>query len=319
MSVSDVTLSKLGVHSTWEFVKDPHKPEVYIQPDVLPNMASTWTTEVVFVTGASEDHFTESFDLIGSIHTYFPGCKIYFYDLGLAKGHRTEVKSWCNVQLRDVNYNKYPAHVRNLFTYSFKPLLLHEVLTSHRVAFWVDSSVRITRDTSESLFSAAVNSSGLVQALTQSLGNSIYAVTHPKMFRYLVHDVIRLKTIDIIAAGALLVFKTRTVYERVVYWWVLCGLDPSCISPTDKLICPGGLIHRSYDYRHLYWLGCHRYDQSSLNIITDHVYGGERPYIPRAAGLEAIRKPSTNFQVTDLKCPSGHVHSQQTVLPKDIE
>ena len=45
-------------------------------------------------------------------------------------------------------------------------------------------------------------------------GHSNYAVTHPDMYRYLVTDIEKQKTIEQFGAGALLIYRT----EKVCYF-----------------------------------------------------------------------------------------------------
>ena len=47
--------------------------------------------DFVIVTAASSDHFSESLDLIGSIHHYYPQHKLIYFDLGLSDSQIKQV------------------------------------------------------------------------------------------------------------------------------------------------------------------------------------------------------------------------------------
>lgn len=46
----------------------------------------------MFVTGASDNHFSESQDVIGGIQKYYPDRKIFYFDLGLSDINRNKVR-----------------------------------------------------------------------------------------------------------------------------------------------------------------------------------------------------------------------------------
>ena len=58
---------------------------------VFANLTGDFLEEFVFVTAASANHYKESIDAIATVQKYFPGRKIYYYDLGLKSAQRKEV------------------------------------------------------------------------------------------------------------------------------------------------------------------------------------------------------------------------------------
>eukprot|EP00731_Ephydatia_muelleri_P010040 Em0005g626a len=96
---------------------------------------------MVAVTSLSSNHFAEGQDNFGSLQKYFPRTKIIVYDLGLTESERRQLTSYCNVELRNFPFEKYPDHVRDLQTYAFKPLVVSEVAREYEVILYGDASV----------------------------------------------------------------------------------------------------------------------------------------------------------------------------------
>ena len=55
------------------------------------NLTGDFLQEFVFVTAASANHYSQSIDAVASVQKYFPGRKIYYYDLGVDAKQLNEV------------------------------------------------------------------------------------------------------------------------------------------------------------------------------------------------------------------------------------
>ena len=66
--------------------------------------------KLVVVTGISSNHFQESRSLFGSVHEQMPNTKIIVYDIGLTKSQVSTLQTYCNVEIRKFNFQKYPKH-----------------------------------------------------------------------------------------------------------------------------------------------------------------------------------------------------------------
>ena len=185
INVSDILLETLGIPRRCQGHDIQNK---FLAIDELKDLRTTWKQEVVFVTGASSDHYTESIDLVGSVQKYFPGQKIIFFDLGLEAKEVDAIQKWCNVEMRRFEFEMYPPHARKLLTYAFKPLIIQQMLREFSVVFWMDSSVRITAECGDELFSTAVASHGLVQPIPIGTQLSIFALTHSTTLGYFALD-----------------------------------------------------------------------------------------------------------------------------------
>lgn len=62
--------------------------------------------------------------LIGNFQFYFPNQKLIVYDIGLGKSSAKRVRSFCNVEYRKFDFEKYPDHVRTLVQFRWKSLIL---------------------------------------------------------------------------------------------------------------------------------------------------------------------------------------------------
>ena len=76
--------------------------------EVFANLADDFLEEFVFVTAASANHYKESIDAIATVQKYFPGRKIYYYDLGLKSAQRKEV---CDKSI----YSEYNESATSIF------------------------------------------------------------------------------------------------------------------------------------------------------------------------------------------------------------
>ena len=96
----------------------------------------------LIVSAVSSNHFEESKDMIGSAQKYLPKRRIVMYDLGLEKAQRKELETFCNVELRTFDFNKYPAYFRTLFKYAWKGFIIKTVAQETEHLFWADASIR---------------------------------------------------------------------------------------------------------------------------------------------------------------------------------
>ncbi|CAH1774565.1 unnamed protein product, partial [Owenia fusiformis] len=246
----------------------------------------------VFVTASSRNHFNESLDLIGSIQTYYPDRDIYYYDIGLEDENVAKIKTMCRVKYRQFDFEAYPPHVSIIKTYAFKPLIIKEMMTEHRVGvFWVDASIRIKTGGTETLWKKMKNGNGLVLFINK-FTNRIYAVTHIDMYEFLPADEQEMRRRNEYGCGALLIYNTKFAYEHFFKWFVLCALNAECIKPDgSKKQCDEKQKDISA-YRN-----CHRFDQSALNILISNMYnfqGSFQAEICDTKKLSVIRGETEN-------------------------
>ena len=71
-----------------------------------------------------------------------PNTKIIVYDIGLTKNQVSTLQTYCNVEIRKFNFQKYPEHFKNLINYSWKTAIAKEMSKEFELFFYCDSSVR---------------------------------------------------------------------------------------------------------------------------------------------------------------------------------
>ena len=170
-----------------------------------------------------------------------------------------------------------------------------EELTTHTGLIWFDSSVRLHTNNLTFTKETIVNTNGI--ALLTTTGHSTYAVTHPDMYLYLpIHQKPARKEQRAMTAIAL--YRTKTVIEDIMFWLLLCSLDQNCIAPTWRIFC-------TFEDRFLEYAGCHRFDQSAMNIILLNLYKHDNYifYPEKQTGVSVQRMETKYFKLKI--CPSN--------------
>ncbi|CEF70146.1 Protein of unknown function DUF1647 family-containing protein [Strongyloides ratti] len=116
-----------------------------LDDDDYVDLVNNRMPKIKVVTAFSENHRDEAALLLASFKKHFPGQKIIVYSLGLKKKTKKFLKKLCFVEFRNFNFKKYPKHVSNIMNYSFKILVLAEVLKEYGSVIWADASVRFRK------------------------------------------------------------------------------------------------------------------------------------------------------------------------------
>jgi len=228
------------------------------------------------VSYASELYYPRVLNLLGSLHVWEPQQRIVVYDLGMSQSQLSAMQCMHNVDVRPFNFSAYPAHVRNLFQYAFKPLLVYDALQHASAVMILDSGIEVR---------APLRS--IKQHLRQhghffaSQPNKVWLKTHDDTFRALGVDVNaaefpqQWRDVPFCAAAIFGFVRTHpsAAYERVVVRAAECALQGAgCLSP------PGS--GRSN----------HNFDQSVYSILM------------RVEGLQCRRE--MRFREMDMsRCP----------------
>ena len=228
---------------------------------------------MVAVTSLSSNHFNEAHDYFGSLHRFYPHLKIIVYDLGLNDDERSTLKSYCNVaEIRPFRFENYPGHVRSLFLYSWKPLVVQEASKDFEVILYGDASVRML----SSDMSPAINELIKFPFLSGSPHDKIVGLTHDGMINYL-HSPPRhtMGTFTGTQGGVWLMWANSLMKRTVIPEWADCALHTECIAPeggTQLYTC--NLAWRA-QYSDGRYIGCHRYDQAAISMILARDFGLE--------------------------------------------
>ena len=266
------------------------------------NTITSFMQRLVTVTAISDNHFDESQDMLHSVKRCLPNNKVILYDLGLSDTNKRRIEElYKNVEIRPFpfwNYENLP-HVRNLLTYAWKPILIKEVSLEHDVIMYGDSSMRM-------------KSCDLKKALAHlfyfpifgAVGLHYIAIefTHDGMIEYLQYPKNRkdLAHMYSIEATGFLLWANATMKEILIDPWLDCALHEECIAPPGAELWP---CHFSF-HRDGRYTGCHRYDQSALDIILAREFGSGSA---QRAHNEAVRNSIWIFEKQNtLNNNAGH-------------
>ncbi len=175
---------------------------------------------------------------------------------------------------------------------------LQLTLKSHPGVFWVDTSIKLTNWTHSGITLKALKASHGALLLS-STGHSTYAATHPQMYKYLATDINNMKKEEQRESGAMMIFRTKTLYEEVLSWWAFCALVEDCIAPIPERAC------RFTDDTYNEWAGCHRFDQSAINILLSNAvkpYDSWRYYVHNSGQINVSRGVKISPYSLKYKC-----------------
>lgn len=221
------------------------------------------------VTAVSSNHFHELLKHLEQFHRFVPNKKLIVYDLGLTQDEVYALRRVNYVEYRNFDFSAYPKHVRNLHSYSWKPLIMQRVLAEQGGIMWLDSSVKIKKPYTKVLEQMVNYSSGFLYYL-HPVGDTILSSTHPKMLEYLpMQKNLNERKLLLPQAGGVLAFNTPEIRKFIFKWAILCSLIQDCIIPK------GSTKHCDPKYPEERTGGCHRHDQSMFAILVTNLFRAE--------------------------------------------
>ena len=237
------------------------------------NCIDIMVERLVIATGISSNHYQEAMaGMIGSVQRMMPKTKIIVYDLGLTVEQRDNVSRTCGVELRTFNFTKYPDHVSpgTLNNFAWKPLIAAELSKEYEVIMWGDSSVRLLEPLQKHVFPH------FLDVELPFVGTLAYAVivqmTHNKTLEYLNVSRESMKGLRTIQGGCWVVwFNDKT--KRLLNSWVDCALHKECIAPEGSKKGPCNQRKLGLTRNDVNYCGCHRFDQSALDVILFRDFG----------------------------------------------
>ena len=229
---------------------------------------------LVVVTAFSSNHFEEAQDLIASVQANLPYTRLIVYDLGLTVGNKTRLSKYCNVEIYPIDFSKYPPHAKHINKYAWKPIITSEISKQYEVVIYGDASLRILHPVLESIIPLLLDFPFVSGPMS---GEPIPRLTHDSTLRYLGLEMSRKEAaneLDMTLQAIYSAWFTEVIRENWLKRWLDCALHEECIAPTgtDPFNCNIDLLHRGGGE----YIGCHRFDQSALNIILYQEFGRER-------------------------------------------
>ena len=215
------------------------------------------------VSAMSDNHFKEAIDFIASVQTHMPQVPILVYNLGLSVEHLDILHSYCDVEIRDFNFSKYPSHVHRLGTYAWKPLIINlkEMWKSY-------CGVIQVLDFNGLWFLFSHNYPGF-QSFLGRLG-VVHLYPWCTMACWAI-SISRRQGRSIqtsLNANVILFWLNYALKDNFLDLWVDCALHEECIAPNGAVVSPCNWTEmRIGSY------ACHRFDQAAYNCILIREFG----------------------------------------------
>ena len=158
--------------------------------------------------------------------------------------------------------------MRKLDTYAWKPVIIKLVSQEYDVIMYGDASLRMK----------SCNMSQALDRLLKFPFLNLHPIpfraiefTHDGMMEYLHYpkhrkDIAQLPTLE---GSCFLIWANSVMQEKLIEPWLDCALHRECIAPegSTKRHCNFTEVHDGH------YIGCHRYDQSALNLILAREFG----------------------------------------------
>ena len=247
--------------------------------------------KLVVISAISSNHMAEATEMIISVQEHMPNTRLIMYSLGLTDEEMALLRSYCNLELRVFNFDKYPAlsyTKYNLRKFGWKPVIVNEVASEYDVILWLDASGRLTRRIDEKVFKHLQTTPTFLAGPWEGKrcvhsNDPIISYTHDKTLKYLFpnksQDLSMLrKELMIwghIQATIWLVWLNEDMRKRFLENWVDCAFHEECMAPKVAVVdC--NPVKRWFIGRFSpegQYIGCHRYDQSALDMILYREFG----------------------------------------------
>ena len=226
---------------------------------------------LVVVTAASDDHYAEAQDMIASVQKFLPNTTLIVYDIGMTPEQNQRLQRYCNVEVRPFQFEKYPPHTKSLKAYAWKPLAIQEVASRYEVIFWGDASIRQKGPYfANKIFPFLLKFPFVAGSVTDL---PIISLTHDGMLKYLNLSLSReqMSHFGHLESGCWAVWVNTLMKTKFLNYWADCALHQECIAPHGATLLNCDL--KTAMKKTGVYVGCHRYDQSALDMILIREFG----------------------------------------------
>ena len=224
----------------------------------------------VLVTGVSSNHFEELRGLLTNIGQVFNNTiEIIVYDLGLTEEEILIFKEICKkCQYVLFNFSSFPDHVKELNTYTWKPIIIQKTLQYSPIVIWADTSIRFSNKIYQ-----LINMTRYTSVMFNGGSLDTFLMTRPSTFQ-LLHEEPCLFDKPSVQGGFGIYYRTPLTLKYIMRPWVSCALTKECMA-----------LYTSKDsIKYLYSCGdtsklmfrCHRFDQAVLSILLKRLFGQKR-------------------------------------------
>ncbi|CAF1020303.1 unnamed protein product, partial [Brachionus calyciflorus] len=225
--------------------------------------------KIVFVMASDKTFYETLKHSIKLKNKYFPKRQLVIFDMGMKDNMIEEIKELCKCEVRNFDknfYSKFSTHFSNLQTYSWKPIIIQEVLNEiekDTILFYMDTSIKLKSNQIGNLIERT-NSYGIS---TRYLDLKLSCFTDSRMFEWFGETSKQYSDIQTLEAN-LIVLKKNFLTSLIMKAWVTCAFDENCIAPKGSSIY-GGLKNW---FKGCHACGCHRFDQDAFTIVNTFFY-----------------------------------------------
>ncbi|XP_072035436.1 uncharacterized protein [Amphiura filiformis] len=209
--------------------------------------------QMVIVMGFGSRRMYKGLGCVASIQSHMPFKKIIVYDLGIHPKMVKKLRQMCNVEVRKVDFSKYPKHVRKTENHAWQILELKSILKEYGAFFYIEPDMRLRAPISM-LLPYIIKQNGILMDVESD--NTTVQVTHPELFRALDMSIVNFKR-DFPNApiGTKFIAAVNNSALVKTLWKPLadCALSWKCIAPfgsEHKDVVPEvKLIHTDMNFR----------------------------------------------------------------------
>ena len=237
---------------------------------IQPTMKNAY--EAVVVIAATRDTYAENAITVASVQKFLPKKSVVVYDWGLSPEQARKVSTWCNVQLKRINFSEFAEqyslgegqvpnyNIAKIFSISF-------ALKAYCTVLWLDTSVRLASSSLRDIYKCVVENEGLV-----FIRPPAFFVNFSLSGQAASRDSWRPNMADV---SALVIIRTEYAYENALWWWYLCSMVEKCIFPTFSTMCEHKETSGDFygaEKMSAVFESCHNVDKSLLNILGGNMY-----------------------------------------------
>uniref|UniRef100_A0A0N5ATK1 Copine domain-containing protein n=1 Tax=Syphacia muris TaxID=451379 RepID=A0A0N5ATK1_9BILA len=171
------------------------------------------------------------------------------------------------MHFRKFPFYMFPLHVRKLTTYSFKILIVALMLKEYKFVLWTDTSTCFNPEAPGFTIPEFVKEMARKRmsfAFNHRTGHSIYAATHPVMYKYIPMEKDIASNTTMTEASIMHFMATKSLKRTILLRAVQCALIRNCIAPLGSKV-PCSAVPES---RRDVYFNCHRFDQSAMTLIA---------------------------------------------------
>ncbi|ELT94349.1 hypothetical protein CAPTEDRAFT_221283 [Capitella teleta] len=241
------------------------------EPRLYPQSYHMNTELPVFVIALGPEDINSFHRFLGSFRIYYREKRLVVYNLGITGDERNMIKQTCQCIVREVHWERYPSHVRDLGIKAFRPFLIQETLHEFGVVFWTHAAMRFNSSNLDALRHTA-ETHGISTWPMRNLPTS--SLTHYQTLRYLHEKPSNLRFQRMAEPNMALYYNTYRLHYKLMMPWVKCALEKECVAPRAAR-SKGCQLQKP---RYLY-TGCHSYDTSVFNVLLGKTFLYETPYM----------------------------------------